>query len=251
MHQGKDDFTLLGKMNINSNAIIVNQCERNDYNEFNYNDREIKFFSFSEKGVGLSRNNALLRASEEISLFGDDDVRYAADYEKLVLDAFKENPKADVIIFNLLNTDPTRPRFKIEKSYRVRWYNTLKFGMASIAVRTEKIREKNIHFSLLFGGGAKYGCGEDSIFLTDCLKKGLKVYTSIATIGHLSQRESTWFYGYNKKFFYDKGVLFAAISPKFKHLLSVQFVLRKYKSFKSEKKRLEILGWVLKGTKEI
>ena len=251
MHQKKDDFSLLEKMNIHSDAIIINQCERNDFDVFNYNGREIKFFSFSERGVGLSRNNALLRASHEISLFGDDDVRYVGDYEKSILNAFKENPKADVIIFNLLSRNPKRSGLKIEKSYRVRWYNALKFGMARVAIRTEKIRKKNIHFSLLFGGGAKYSCGEDSIFLTDCLKNGLKIYTNTAIIGYVDQKESTWFTGYNEKFFYDKGALFATISPRFGYLLSMQFVFRKYKTFKIDKKRREILKWVLKGTKGI
>ena len=34
----------------------------------------------------------------------------------------------------------------------------------------------HITFSLLFGGGAKYSNGEDSLFLKDCLKYGLVVY---------------------------------------------------------------------------
>lgn len=55
---------------------------------------------------------------------------------------------------------------------RVRWYNYAKYGAARLAVRREALIKSDINFSLRFGGGAQYGSGEDTIFLSDCLKKG-------------------------------------------------------------------------------
>src|SRR5690554_3439396 len=98
MHQ--NDFSILGKMRISTDAIVVNQCDRNDYNEFDYKNRKIRFFSCLERGVGLSRNTALMRASADICLFADDDVVYSENYESVILNEFVNNPKADVIIFN-------------------------------------------------------------------------------------------------------------------------------------------------------
>ena len=60
------DFSLIDKMNIKGNALIINQCQVNQYHEIADEKRTVKFYSFNERGVGLSRNNALMRASSNI-----------------------------------------------------------------------------------------------------------------------------------------------------------------------------------------
>ena len=50
------------KMNLQSDAVIINQCGENSYLEYEHTGCKIRAYSFAEKGVGLSRNNALLRA---------------------------------------------------------------------------------------------------------------------------------------------------------------------------------------------
>ena len=60
----------------------------------------------------------------------------------------------------------------------------------------------------MFGGGTEFSCGEDTIFLQDCVKKGLRIYTTPVTLGTIYCGDSTWFKGYNDKFFVDKGVLY-------------------------------------------
>ncbi|NMA73352.1 MAG: hypothetical protein GX963_04170 [Bacteroidales bacterium] len=55
----QEDHSLLEKMNIQSNAIVGNQCGRNEVEEIEYEGHKIKFLSFNERGVGLNRNNAL------------------------------------------------------------------------------------------------------------------------------------------------------------------------------------------------
>jgi len=99
MHQ--NDHSLLEKMNIQSDAIIGNQCNRNEIEEFNYNGNTIKYLSFPERGVGLNRNNALMRATADICLFADDDVRYVDNYKDIIIEAFEQNPKADMIVLAL------------------------------------------------------------------------------------------------------------------------------------------------------
>lgn len=249
MHQR--DHSLLDKMNINSNAIIINQCDKNKLEKFTYRGNQIKLFSFAERGVGLSRNNALMRATGDICLFADDDVIYEDGYEQMVLKAFVDNPKADVIIFNLQRLNDKRQSHKIIRKKRVRIYNALRYGTVRIAVKTQRIHEKNIYFSLLFGGGAQYSAGEDTLFLCDCFHKGLKIYTSPEQIGVVEQKESTWFAGYNEKFFVDKGVLFHYISKRLARLLCIQFVIRKYKQFSEEMHWSKALRLMNQGINEV
>ncbi|WP_379970601.1 glycosyltransferase family A protein [Ectobacillus sp. sgz5001026] len=245
MHQ--KDHNLLGKMNIQSDAIIVNQCDKNEFEEFKFKGCNIKFLSFAERGVGLSRNSALMRSTADICLFADDDVRYEEGYKEIILQAFIDNPKADIILFNVPSTNPERPLFLISDHSRVRWYDCLRYGAVRIAVRTERLKQANVFFSLLFGGGAKYSSGEDSIFIAECIRKGLKLYTSPQIIGYVDQMDSTWFKGYTDKYFIDKGVFFSCLSKKWAYLLCIQDAVRHSKMYKKDKTIIEACRLMFKG----
>ena len=235
---------IVNKMNINSNAIIINQCNYNKYEEVINNNKKVKIYSFNEKGIGLSRNNALMRCNSEICLFADDDVIYSDKAEELILKEFKNNPKADIIIFNVTVTNKKRQEYVIKKRKKIRLYNCLRYSTIRIAAKTASIKKENVYFSLLFGGGSKYGSGEDSIFLYECIKKGLNVYSSPLVIGTVSHKTSTWFNGYNKKYFYDKGALFCALSKKLAKIYSYYFLIKNRKevckniNFKTAKKEM-------------
>lgn len=225
----QNDYSLLDKMNIQTDAIIINQCDRNQFEDIKYKNNLVKFISLNERGVGRSRNNALLRADSDICLFADEDVSYVDGYEDIIIDAFKKYPDADIIVFNLESTNKQRPIYQITKEHRIRKYNFLKYGTVRIAAKVSSLRKANVHFSLLFGGGTKYGSGEDSLFLKDCITRGLKMYAVPQKIGYVSQDDSCWFRGYNEKYFHDKGALYYCISNRYSKLLCLQFLIRKRK----------------------
>lgn len=247
MHQ--KDFSLIKKMNIQSNAIVSNQCNLNKIEEFNYNGHQIKYLSFMERGVGLNRNNALMRADSDISIIADDDLVYVDGYADTIRNCFEEHPDVDVIIFNL-DESPTK-RFIIKKPFKVNRMNFMRFGAARIAFRTKSITKNGITFNLHFGGGAEYSAGEDTLFLNDCLKKKLKILALPVSIAYLSNsRESTWFEGYTNKYFIDKGAIFSYISKRWAWLLCLQFALRHKKLFEKEKGWIEAFVLMTKGVKE-
>lgn len=245
------DHSILDKMNIQTDAIIINQCSENKIEEFDYKGNKIKFLSFNERGVGLSRNNALMRTSAEICIFADEDVTYEDDYQQDIINAFKENPKADIILFNILSKNPTRPSFVISNNKIVRRYNCLKYGAVRIAAKTERIKQANIYFSLLFGGGAKYSSGEDSLFLFECIKKGLKVYKNQKVLGYVSQENSTWFNGYTDKFFDNKGVFYYFLSKRWAKFMCLQFVIRHRKMFGERRSWRDNYRLMIKGIEEV
>lgn len=83
---------LLDNMNISTPAIVGNQLKEDySYDEIAYKDNRIMCFNFVEKGVGLNRNNLLMRASAKYCLFGDDDLIYYDDYENILLAAFRRH----------------------------------------------------------------------------------------------------------------------------------------------------------------
>ena len=215
--------TLAERMNLESDALIINQTDHFGYEEYMHNGRKVQCYSFQEKGVGLSRNNALLRAQADIVLFSDEDIVYDAGYEKRILDAFEAHPEADFFLFNM-RVGASRATYYTEKYHRVHIWNAGRYPTYSFAVRREKLHASHITFSLLFGGGARYSNGEDSLFLKDCLQYGLKVYAVPVELGMERERESTWFKGYTDKFFIDRGVLYHFLYGRLAYLMSVRFI---------------------------
>lgn len=226
----QDDLSILKKMNINSDVIIGNQAKRNEIIETTYNSYKVKYLTFNEKGVGLNRNNCIMRATGDICVFADDDIVFVDNYCEIITDEFKRQPKADVIVFNIHENVITR--YINKKRRRVSFLNGFRYGAVRIAFKLSSIKEAGIFFNLSFGGGTKYSHGEDVLFIQECLKKGLKVYTSPQFISSLlDDRESTWFKGYNDKFFYDHAALYYTVSKKMWKLLCLQDAFRHHKKY--------------------
>lgn len=228
-----DCAELAAKMHIAADAIVVNQCDRYEHTEFEYNGSRIECFNMAERGVGLSRNTSLLRATGDIVLFADEDIVYDEGYVQKILAAFEQNPDADVIAFNVRVDERRRTYYNTQKK-RIRFYNYGRYPAYAVAARRECLHKRGITFSLLFGGGAKYSAGEDSLFLHDCLKKGLHLYADTAEIGEEVYRESTWFKGFTDKFFIDRGVLYHYLYGPFALLWTARFLLAKRGTFGSD-----------------
>lgn len=226
------DHSLLDKMRIDSDVIVGNQCSSgvNLFEKFEYKGHEARYLNIDEKGVGLNRNNSLMRATGNICLFADDDMVYVKDYVIKVQEAFKKLPDADVIVFNLIEKIPTR--YVIHKVHSVTWFNYLRYGTARIAVKLDSVREKTIFFNQCFGGGTEHSHGEDNLFLTACLKNGLKIYAVPTELAELTEeRKSTWNCGYDEKYFKDQGALYKAISNRWWKLLCLQDAVRHSKRY--------------------
>lgn len=219
----QDVENLPSKMNLGSDTVIANQCEANGYEEYVYDEHRIQIYHMSDRGVGLSRNTVLLHSSADIVLFSDEDIVYGDGYAQQILDAFEKCPQADILFFNVEVT-AERATYFTEEEKEVRWYNSGRYPAYSIAVRRERLLAKNVWYSLLFGGGAKYSNGEDSLFIWECLKKGLKAYALPILIGKEEPRPSTWFNGYNEKFFFDRGVLYRVLYGKMAKPFAIRFL---------------------------
>ena len=214
---------LVEKMNISTPAVVVNQCDSYGYEEIEHNGAKIQCFSMPERGVGLSRNTALLHADAEVCLFSDEDITLTVDYAKEMEKAYREIPDADMILFNV-KVSPKRKTYWNTDIHRVNYRNYGRYPAYSISGKLDSLRRANVGYSLLFGGGAKYSNGEDSLFLRDCLRAGLQIYTHTICIGEEKERESTWFHGYTQKFFHDRGVLYHFLYGKLAKPLAWRFL---------------------------
>lgn len=233
MHQ--EDHSLPDKMNIRTDAVIANQCSRDSIEHLCLQGRNITYINRAQRGVGLNRNQALLEASAEICLLADEDVVYYDDYAQTVEEAYRRHPDADVIIFDMkILTQDGEISGIIKREEFVGKKALSRYGSVRVSFRTESIKRKNIYFHRMFGGGCPFANGEDTIFLSDCADRGLKVLTCPRTLGEVRNYSSTWFTGYDDKYFHDRGVLFAYLHPVLAKPLCLYHVLKhrgKYKSY--------------------
>lgn len=252
MHQ--NDVSLAEKMNIRSSAVIANQADREEIVSCETEFGNIKMITTATRGVGLNRNIALMAADAEILLFSDDDVVYNDDVAENVTAAFETLPQADVIVFgmDIVKNGKITERRHLKRG-RLKVWNSMRFGTYTVAVRRSSVIKKNVTFNQCFGGGCPFSAGEDTLFLKSCFDAGLKVYSYDYVLGTCSKDSSSWFAGYNEKYFYDKGVLVRNLFPKTAYVMALYFGIRfKRKTDLSVFKRLKyIYTGVRKGKKMI
>ncbi len=249
----RTDLSLAKEMNIRSDAILANQTDRDETVTEQGEFGQIRMISTSTRGVGLNRNIGILASDAEIILFGDDDITYYDGAAEAVKSAFRENLDADLIIFSM---DYSRNGEIIEKRHlkdrRLHLWNAMKYGACALAVRREAILKNTVFFNQLFGGGCIFSAGEDSLFIRDCLKKGLHMYSGSAVLGVCRRDSSSWFCGCNEKYFYDKGVLLKFLFPRMSALMILRFAV----FFKKETdipvmKRIKLMAWGAKGARKL
>lgn len=240
---------IVKQMNLESDAVIINQCDRFSCEEMENKGSRVRFVSFPERGIGRSRNEAILRAEREICLFSDEDIVYKNGYEAAIVREFEANPNADMILFNI-EVEEARRTYHITERKKVHWYNCGRYGAVSFAVRRDSLLASGVTFSLLFGGGAKYSNGEDSLFLKEFMKKGYRVYTAPVTIGRETAGESSWFVGYDEKFFHDRGVLYHALYGVTAPLMAARFLLAHKGRLCQENGLRQAFLWMREGIRE-
>jgi glycosyltransferase involved in cell wall biosynthesis len=218
----RTDLALVETMNLRCGAIIANQADREEI----VTEGNVKMITTATRGVGLNRNIALLAADGDILLFADDDMVYEEDMPQQVLAAFRENPKADGLVFGIdITRDGKVTERRRVKNKRIRLWNAMRYGAVRIAVRRQALLKNNITFHQQFGGGCPFSAGEDSLFLKDCLDHGMKLYGHPYSLGQCCKDSSSWFVGHNEKYFYDKGVLVRKLFPRLYPVMGLYFAL--------------------------
>lgn len=227
------DFSLIKKMNLHGDAVIINQCGKDEYTEIDENNHKIKFISCDEKGLSKSRNKAINNATGDICIIADDDVIYSDDYIEKIRQAYLKYPDADIIAFDVPSSNLERPTTVIDKEGKLGYLKSMKLASFQLTFKRQSFIENNINFNELFGAGSKYKMGEENILLFECLRKNLNLVYCKDKIGIVNHEESTWFSGFDNKFFSDMGAIYYEMSSKLSTLLILQYSIRKYKLYKN------------------
>ena len=248
MHQ--TDLSIAKKANANTDILVINQCDRDGYEEEIYNGHKIRMISTTERGVSRSRNMAMKNATGDICIICDDDEVYREGYKEAVLKAFEEKPETDIIAFNVHHLNARHKRRMNKEFKKSSWWK--KYGAWCLAFRKEEVLQKEVFFNVNFGpGSGKITHGEESIWQCDAKKKGLKIYEHPFCIANIEQATSTWFEGYNEKYYYENGVYLYMTAPKLKWILKYYYIYRLHSSTKlSIKEQIKWLNNGMKGYKD-
>ena len=243
----QNNFDLTEKMNLTTDILIINQTNENSYNERIVNGNKQRMISNTQRGLSKSRNELLLNMNGDIGILCDDDVIYEKDYEKTILRAFEELKDADIIAFNINRVNSKvshrKPMTKIKKAPYNRNYSSVQ-----IAFKKESFYKNSLFFNINFGAGSKYSSGEESLLLRLANKKKLKIYEYPKTIASVDDSTSTWFTGYDKKFFYDKGAWLQEAYPKTWFIFMWYYIVKFYS--KCELNSYQIIKNIIKGIKK-
>lgn len=193
---------IIKRSNIKSNCVIVNQCNIETKKLLNLNDsKKCCWINSKERGLSKSRNMAIKNSNDSICLLADDDEFFDENCEEKILKAYKEVPKADILVFNLYDKK-TKLKGKV---YKLNKLELLKVCSLQISFKRDAIISRDIKFDVKLGAGTGNGAGEENKFLLDAYEKGLRIYHYPINIARMIENGSTWFRGFNEEYFYKRG----------------------------------------------
>ena len=245
MHQTDD--SVVRNSGITGNVLVINQCDREDDCSFPTQNGTARILSTKDRGLTKSRNLAIETSDADICLLCDDDESFVADYEKRILHAYRTVPEADLIIFKMCN-QPTPFRDQI-RELRFPWIMSV--SSWQISFRRDSLMHTGVRFDELLGAGTGNGAEEELKFLMDCRRAGLRIVYVPTTIASVWQTESTWFDGFTKQFFINRGATTRYILGFFTAFFyGIYYVIKNHAKYRDNMTMFQAMGALLRGMRE-
>ncbi len=194
---------VIAETGLRSDALVIDQCDSEREEEFFSGENRIRILETKERGLSNSRNMAIRNATGDVVLLCDDDESLEEDYPQTILRAYENLPDADIIAFRIKN-QPSRLKQNVQ---RLNKWTALRISSWQITFKPKVILEKGLSFDPLLGAGSGNGASEEVHFLRQCIKAGCKAYYVPEDVASVAQESSTWFTGFDQKFFYQRGTV--------------------------------------------
>ncbi len=226
------DTSIVGRSNIQSDVVVVNQCGTDSTREFTFKNNKgeecrCKFINTTQRGLSNSRNLALKNAWNDICILCDDDEVFKDDYPEKIIMSYNGNPGYQLLFFEIGNraNGKTGYRKRIEINRR----KSLAICSVQISFLRKAVIDSNIVFNPKFGAGVTQAGGEEHIFLYDCFKHGLKGLNVPIEISSLNENSSsTWWRGISREYLIDEGQVLRQLFGLFGGLAaSTLFIIKK------------------------
>lgn len=251
MHQ--KGLQMIEHSHITCDAVVINQCDENRV-EFSEDKRQ-KVISTVQRGLSNSRNMAIDNATADVCLISDDDEVFVDDVEQRILKAYSDYPNADIIAFQVDNGSGFGENVKNDKkvyptkAFECGLIKSLRISSWQISFKKKSIIDKGIRFDTMMGSGTGHGGQEESKFLADCLKAGLRIWYVPVLIARMDDSHpSQWFHGFDKKFFFDRGwATRRFLGWNLATLYAVYYAIKKYRMYSTDISFVSALINMIKG----
>lgn len=253
MHQ--TDVKIAYKSNIQTDLVLVNQCDRDSQEVIPLKREdgksfEVKFICTTERGLSKSRNMAIRNAEADICLIADDDEVFVENYDDIILSAFEQHPEYDVIAFKVDGTYSSKKKYA-QKACKVNYITALSIGSWQLAFRKHRIIEKGILFDEEMGSGTGHGASEEVKFQFDCLRRKLRIQYLPLVIARMqkdSDSGSQWFHGFTPRYFLEQGWSTRRLMGlPLATLYSLYYVAKRYPVYQTECSFFTALHMIMKG----
>lgn len=233
------DASIRERTKVQTDVVVVNQCDEDQVEEFTFinnvgRECKAKFVCTTERGLSRSRNMALRNAWGDYCIFADDDEELADGYESIIVSAFERNPKADIVAYNYRNQNSRlKNNYKQPISEEKEAPKNHNYSSVALSFKLDKVISRDVWFDVRIGAGSGIiSAGEESVWQALARKKGLKIFQCPEYIASVTQANSTWFKGYDEKYFYDLGANLTARYGMIKYVYQFYYPYRLRKETK-------------------
>lgn len=247
MHQ--TDLSIIERSNIQTDVLVVNQCDEDKYEEFFFKNKHGKecfarIINTTERGLSRSRNMAIKNAIGDICLICDDDEVLENNYEQVILNAFASSKNTDIIAFKL---NYFKKKFG-DTPCRIGRFLSGRISSVQIAFWRTRILSTGILFDEKMGSGSGNGAGEENKFLFQLISHGMNMMYQPLLIATIKDNESLWFDGYTNKYFIDKGWAIHRIYGSFWGYIYIWYhLIKHYNLYKNSLSLNSMLVYLHKG----
>ena len=245
-------FDLVSTMNIQSDAIICNQCGIDNVKVLKKDCHDIMLLSSSTFGKSVNQNLGIMYSSGDILLFSDDDLILSDNYENAVISFFEKYKSADAVKFYCESLNKDRPLAfkKPKKIQKVSKTKMMSAGTPMLAVKRAFLLKNNIWFDASIGPGTKCPNGEDGVFLDSLFRNKANVYVCPDLLAYVKQCDSSWFCGFDEPYFVNSGYIYRKIYGFFCFLPIIRKALKFSINKKSDFSLFKMIALLNKGAKK-
>lgn len=206
MHE--KDASIIQRTNVQSDVVVVNQCDHSKIEEFDFVNKygitcHAKFICTTERGLSKSRNMAIKNSWGDVCLICDNDEVLVDNYPEIILKAYGKYTNAGIITF-AMKVNKREVQYK-NKTGRLGFKDILRTSSQQITFSRNLIIDYGILFDEKMGSGTGNGGGEENMFMLTVKRHGLELFYYSDFITTVIPAESSWFNGYDKKFFENQG----------------------------------------------
>lgn len=200
MHKNTAEvLQMLENSNVKCDTLVVVQGDVEGYEEINRGGQTIRIFFSTERGLSKSRNVATLNTKADYAFIMDDDV-IVDNSAFLEITGLAHRDTIDVMTCRFLYENGNSSKPYSDVAFFHNYISSASVSSIEIGFNVQRVRDCQIEFDEKFGLGTELPSGEEYIFITDCLKKGLKVKYHPINIGvHPNETSGMDFYTSSEK----------------------------------------------------